>query len=563
MNIKQQIVETNVDELKQFLGCENDYAFFRFAHSTYTDIGLNSYDDTDFVDGGQDKQIDSITIEEEGDECFVYIIQSKFTDSFESNRVIQISNGLNWLFNKTREDIDKISNIKFRDKILEYRATQSSFGPSNIHIKVAYITNSIGVEVSEECVQERKTIIEAYDNDTFASFSFEFVSSIQLVDKLNASEKRNKKIDCDIKIKYDANSPSLIKYQTQGLTGIICTVPASEIARIVNEDKHGFIYDLNIRRFLGTRGSVNSDILSTCSSLEQSYLFWFLNNGITMVCDRVDPVTDPDNPHIKLKNVQIVNGCQTASTLALAEKQGNLKKDSRVLVKIFQTDNLNLVDKVVLTTNNQNKISGRNLRANEQSQIDLEEIMKHFGYYYERKPRQYHNNKGITADNIFPNDIVAVAYLSIVLKRCSDSRSRKYKVWSEYYDKIFTGRPAQIYIFSTLIYKKVKQELSKTEYAENKNDISRFLYRNATFHLSRIISHKIKGDDNWSNLQNIQKYSDDIKANRYNFHDLINTSVEVLKNTIGKNTSDLNALLKSSNLDTKITTMLNKKVVSI
>ena len=562
MNIKQQIIETNVEELKQFLKCSDDYAFFRFSHSTYTDIGVNSFDDTDFVDGGQDKQIDSITIEEEGDECFIYIIQSKYSNSFESNKVIQIRNGLHWLFNKPREDIDKISNIKFRDKILEYRAIQSSFGPSNIHIKVAYISNSVGNDVSEECIQERKTILDEYDNDTFASFNFEFISSVELVDKLNASEKKNKKINCEVKIKYDANSPSLIKYHTQGLTGIICTVPAYEIARIVNEDKHGFIYDLNIRRFLGTRGSVNSDILSTCSSIEHSYLFWFLNNGITMVCDRIDPVTDPDNPHIKLKNVQIVNGCQTASTLALAEKDGKLKKDTRVLIKIFQTENLNLVDKVVLTTNNQNKISGRNLRANEQNQIDLENIVKNFGFYYERKPRQYHNVDGATSENILPNDIVAVAYLSIVLKRCSDSRSRKYKIWSEYYDKIFTGRPAQIYIFSTLLYKKVREELNKPEYYEIDDDIKRFLVRNAAFHISRIISYNIKGDDNWSNLSDIQKYTNDLLANKYNIFELIEEAFLVLEKAIGKNTSDLNALLKSSNLDNKITSLLHKNNVS-
>jgi AIPR protein len=63
----------------------------------------------------------------------------------------------------------------------------------------------------------------------------------------------------------------------------ICTTSALEIARIVNGDPNGSVFDSNIRRFLGKRGNVNKDILKTCTDVNVSYQFWFLNNGITII----------------------------------------------------------------------------------------------------------------------------------------------------------------------------------------------------------------------------------------------------------------------------------------
>ena len=54
--------------------------------------------------------------------------------------------------------------------------------------------------------------------------------------------------------------PELIKYHSHGLKGIICTTTAKEIARIVNEDDKGFVFDLNVRKYLGNLGTVNKDI---------------------------------------------------------------------------------------------------------------------------------------------------------------------------------------------------------------------------------------------------------------------------------------------------------------
>jgi len=117
VNLRQQIVETEQLKVSENLNLDSDTAFLRFGHSLVTGISINSFDEEDYVDGGQDKQIDVISIDEQGGEATVYIIQSKNTNSFESNIIIQMRNGLNWIFAKPKKDVEGISNNKFKDKI--------------------------------------------------------------------------------------------------------------------------------------------------------------------------------------------------------------------------------------------------------------------------------------------------------------------------------------------------------------------------------------------------------------------------------------------------------------
>ena len=187
MDIREQIVEDQIEKLNENLGLNNmNKAFQVFGHSLFIDSSVHSYDKNDDVDGGQDKQIDNITIEQKEGEGIIYITQSKNENSFSSNSLIQIRNGLNWIFNKKRADIDTLNNIKFRDKIKDCKDLIASIGPSNIEVKLAYITNALSTNISDECFQEITSIREQFDNDTFSKFSFEMIGAIEIVDRLNA-----------------------------------------------------------------------------------------------------------------------------------------------------------------------------------------------------------------------------------------------------------------------------------------------------------------------------------------------------------------------------------------
>jgi hypothetical protein len=396
--------------------------------------------------------------------------------------------------------------------------------------------------------------MDKYDNGTFAGFSFEPWGADELINRINILEKRNKKIDANIQIRYDANNPSLIKYHTEGLKGLVCSTTAKEIAKLVMQDLSGSIFDANIRRFLGTRGTVNADILRTCTNTTISHQFWFLNNGITMICDSFDPVTDPDNPHVKLKNMQIVNGCQTASALALAETEGKLAPDTRVLLRIYETTDSQLVDKIVLTTNNQNKISSRDLRSNDKIQIDMQEGFAKYKYYYERKINQY--GPGVPVNRIIVNEIVAQSYLAIVLKKPSDARRRKYKVWGELYESIFSGQVIEPYIIATQLFRLTVEWLSTSGLISDTDDLRRKIANNGAFHVARIAAFLWRGSDKWkTELSDLKKNLDALEKSPQILDQILVESFEKLEAMIKSKphySGDIDAALKSGTLEADI-----------
>ena len=360
-------------------------------------------------------------------------------------------------------------------------------------------------------------------------------------------------------MKYDTNSPSLIKYHSHGLKGIICTTTAKEIARIVNEDDKGFIFDLNVRKYLGNLGTVNKDIKETCSDEDTSYLFWFLNNGVTVVCDKVDPVTDPDNPHLKIENLQIVNGCQTSSSLAIAEQEGILQEDTTVILKVFETSDLDLVDKVVLTTNNQNKITNRNLRANDKIQRDLERAFEIYSYFYERKPRQFQDKD---SNKIIPNELAATAYLAIALKRPSDARSRKYKIWSDYYDSIFKSIHVETFIVNHLIKHRTSKYINNSNLVESSDELKRYIAKNGQFHIARMASFIYRKSDNWNDVETLKNQLSELESNQNILDIHIQNGFDAVVSVLNENESlkvDLNNTLKSSSFDNLLSAELHKK----
>lgn len=497
MTLRQQLIADRVANLEASIGIPQDQAFERLVHSLVTGQSVHSLDPADWVDGSQDKQIDLISIEEEEDEADIFIISAKLTNGFSSNAIILMRNGLGWMLNRPRTEIATISNESFRDKILEVRSVLSGIGPSNIRIHCYFATNGLTSDLSAEYQQEVRGILAEYNNGTFVEFTFETLGADELVALINRLEKRNRSIDADVPIRYDANTPSLIRYQTQGLKGVICTATARDIANLVIGDPGGALFDSNIRRFLGKGRSVNADILKTATDAASSYLFWFMNNGITIVCDSCDPVTDPDNPKIKIRNLQIVNGCQTATALAHAASEGTLRPDTRVLLKIFETTDQTLASRIVLTTNNQNRISTRDLKANDAVQQDMQRRFESYNLLYEHKINQYSTVTLSAGQRIVSNEDVGQAYLAIALKKPGDARRRKYKVWTDNYQDIFSGSSVEPHVICLLIYQTGNAWAKTARRNTGITELQRKLINNGLLHIARIAAFLWRGDDSF------------------------------------------------------------------
>lgn len=560
MTLRQQFIADRVANLVTSMGIPQDQAFERLVHSLVTGQSIHALDPADWIDGSQDKQIDLISIEEEEDAAEIFIISAKFTDSFSSNAIILMRNGLSWMLKKPRNEVATISNELFRDKIENVRSVLSGFGPSNISVRCCFATNGLTSNLSDEYQQEVRGILAEYDNGTFSEFSFKTLGADELVWLINSQERRNRSVDADVPIRYDANTPSLIRYQTQGLKGIICTVTARDLANLVINDSSGALFDSNIRRFLGKGRAVNADILKTATEAASSYLFWFLNNGVTILCDSCDPVTDPDSPMVKIKNLQIVNGCQTATALAHAARDGTLRPDTRVLLKVFETNDPTLASRIVLTTNNQNRISTRDLKANDEVQQDMQRLFERYNLLYEHKVNQYANVTLNVGQRIVSNDAVGQAFLAISLKKPGDARRRKYKVWTDYYSQIFSGKNVEPHVICLLLYQAANTWARTSRRIAAISELRRKLINNGVLHIARIAAFLWRGSDSFGQLDKLQEQISTLQTtpNVVDTHfEAALTRLDALISSNPDFLNDVDGALKSTLLETAITRSLH------
>lgn len=561
MTLRQQLIADRVANLASTLGIPQDQAFERLVHSLVTGQSVHSLDPADWVDGSQDKQIDLISIDEEDKEAEIFIISAKFIGGFSSNAIILMRNGLGWIFKRPRADVDTNSNDAFRDKILEVRSVLSGVGPSNLTVRCYFATNGLSSEISDEYRQEVRGILAEYDNRTFSEFTFDPLGADELVGLINRIERRDRSVNADVPIHCNANAPSLIRYDSQGLKGLICTAKARDIGELVNRDTSGALFDSNIRRFLGHGRSVNSDILRTATDAASSYLFWFLNNGITIVCDRFDAVTDPDNPMVKITNLQIVNGCQTATALAHAARDESLRPDTRVLLKIFETTDSTLASRIVLTTNNQNRISTRDLKANDAVQQDMQRGFERYNLLYEHKINQYATTVLTAGQKIVSNEYVGQAYLAIALRKPGDARRRRYKVWADNYGDIFSGTKVEPHVICLLLCDAAAAWARTARRATGVTELRRKLINNGRLHIARIAAFLWRGSDEFNQESaTLQTQIATLQTTPAVVNPHFNDALNRLEALISANPdflNDVDAALKASLFETAITRSLH------
>lgn len=209
-----------------------------------------------------------------------------------------------------------------------------------------------------------------------------------------------------------------------------------------------------------------------------------------MVCSHLDVTKDPDDPIVKVQNVQIVNGCQTSVTLREAQKDGKLQDDVRVLTKIYQLSDVDLINKIVLATNNQNSIVSRDLFANDKSQILIQQsIQQQLELFYEKKRGEARANK-VPRSNTIDSEKAGQAYLAIVKKLPTVSRAQKYRIYEgSIYDEVFKKSAPLKLALCYYLYEFCKKEGRKRARALTKGEDQHSLLTYGVFHLSRAFAY--------------------------------------------------------------------------
>lgn len=169
--------------------------------------------------------------------------------------------------------------------------------------------------------------------------------------------------------------------------------PVVTLYRMYREAKEkGYpLFDANIREYLGNNKGINKSIYNTLMNHDDRKNFFYYNNGITVVCSHMSSArTTVSGLQFDVFNPQIVNGCQTVSTIYEALNDSNQEslendyKNTFVLVKVLQVDSSveqEILYKNIVTYNNsQNAIDQKTFVANSSEFLRLQRDFEQKGF---------------------------------------------------------------------------------------------------------------------------------------------------------------------------------------
>jgi hypothetical protein len=172
------------------------------------------------------------------------------------------------------------------------------------------------------------------------------------------------------------------------------------------------LFYLNVRSEI-RKSRVNKEIVDSIVKDRSRKRFHHLNNGILLMCKSYK-VTKPQEDYITINDFQVINGCQTVVSINKAfdrissDKMKASDFDERCLlqVKAIQQSKstMDMVDQIIISTNNQNPMSLRNLKSNTDEQKEIKSKFYHLPkrWFYQRKDGEFDALKsGIVEGSMF------------------------------------------------------------------------------------------------------------------------------------------------------------------
>lgn len=297
-----------------------------------------------------------------------------------------------------------------------------------------------------------KNIIEKETSDLLATNMFSEVKYIPVGAQALQKLYRATKYTIERQITFDKTVvlPTIDKVKAAYL-GVL---PASEFMKMIIDDDDNIVKSVfidNVRDFQG-ENPVNADISATLADglLDQ---FVLRNNGVTIVARDLS-IT---GQKFTVRDYQIVNGCQTSHVL-YANRSGMTDK-LYVPVKLIYTDDEEIAQEVIKSTNRQTPIDENDLLALTKFQRDLEiyysGIPEGRRLYYERRSKQYASRADVERTRIIPVGTQLKVFASMFLEAAHQAGRYQATLLKQVGDRVFkpTHRPEPYYTAAFAFYR--------------------------------------------------------------------------------------------------------------
>lgn len=378
------------------------------------------------TDGSNDNNIDILHIDDDYDEACININIFQVKYKIDKNLSGTIgANDVNLFLLKVKEifienkELNLPSNDFLSQQYNRFKQLLNSDSNSNINIKCYFVTN--GADLN----QPEKENINKFKQENHV------IKEIEILNKRNFFIENDRPVkEITIPITEDPISMNTT------IASKVVNIKTYHLAKLYHEYQDD-ILEKNVRKLLSSK--TNKDIKD--SFLKEPKNFWYKNNGLSIVCKRMEVKKAGGHNNLTLENPYIVNGGQTTKTIYNIFKE--CKEDNEeemksfyeaiIMARIYQTTDEDMIASIVYGTNNQNKIVISDLKSLNPKVNKIKDLFKEYDINlitkrdseYEKKPYE------ITAE------LLLQIYCAMYEKIPHKSKISKSRLIQDYFDNVY------------------------------------------------------------------------------------------------------------------------------
>jgi hypothetical protein len=409
----------------------------------------------------------------------LYLVQSKLKagEQFSQQEALAFCQGIRKLIKQDFTGFN--TNVQNRKAEIELALENCS----HIRLVVAHT----GAGISQHAKQAFDELFADPDDEERLEAPFIDYDAAQVVADLLAA-KAYEKVNVELKL-YKCTSVAQPRITYFGLALVTDLVDLHE--------KYGkALYEKNIRTFLGHKTEVNSAIQKTLKDQPENFVY--LNNGVTALCEIVEPKgSKSDRKKLKVRGLSVINGAQTIASSArfATDNAANDITAARVSFTLIKSDtNASFGKEVTRARNHQNPVLFSDFAALDDEQERLRRELAYLGINYAFKPgMQDHATSGVSHIRIdeaaqalamFQPDPRYVVWLKKEPAQLLDTTSVQYKTL--FVPGLTPFHVANAVRFNRYVVKRMNDE------AEHAAGQERLAYRHGVFAVSWVLAKRVR-----------------------------------------------------------------------
>ncbi len=387
--------------------------------------------------GSHDGGFDGIYLEEDEEESALHIFQIKFSKNIGDNELSKFITDYQNLF-VYGNTLELPLNSKVSAALQTYQALVVS--GRVIDAQLHFVFNG-------EKNQQNQPIFDRHSQRTAALRIYDSSDLYHQIDSLVAVHKKRKPVTFSFmaeksNIALPNNDPqTLISFSIQNVKAVSFRLPALALCELIDKEQQinkrtDTLFSENIRGFL-RYNRTNKNIRETLLSNDAGY-FPFLNNGITIIAERVNIPSNMQAGYypLEVKNPVIVNGLQTTHVIYDIYQQDKARLNGvYVVVRLYETTDNALIDKITNATNTQSPINYRDKISARRFNDYTQEIFSNAGVGYLCKRGETFDNKlSVSLQKSVHSETVLKFWYATFFEQPERAKSAKSKVLEELFD---------------------------------------------------------------------------------------------------------------------------------